>query len=345
MNHQFVFIISTIANFFNLSYAANNIAPILLITLYVKKLRLISLFILLSFLLSYFNLPDYLIQTTELIHQPLYQSYQLSLEQYFNNNISALIVSITAGNENIKIPSNIYSLFKDFNLLHLISISGSNFILLEELIKPSKRYIKKNKRLFIYLVISSLYILLIGINNLPALRAYLFGCLNIYSQYVGRPIKFLNKSAVSAFIISLIHPKELISLSLLLSYGFTFFYKLLLSSKINKVLNNELKILSVVFLASSFIFNSSKPDFLANILLTTTYPLIFFAAIITYLLDLIKANPYLLTYAIEGIINLIINGLNQLSTNTMTLIQNTIFIAILASMLKRVLNTKQYVHS
>ncbi len=108
--------------------------------------------------------------------------------------------------------------FKEIGALHILALSGYNFILILSLIDGSLFFIDKRKRGLITIVIGVIYLLIAGVTNLSGLRALLFFSINTLLNYLGvyaSPVKII-LSTILCFII--LNPFNIFNFSIALSY-------------------------------------------------------------------------------------------------------------------------------
>lgn len=264
------------------------------------------------------------------------------LSEHVRGDKLSFIVSITIGSTSLKLSSRTYSLFQKLNLIHVISISGANFSMIYEGIKFLNKFFNKKRILLIYSVLSTFYILLIGLNNLAAFRAYIFTGINTYSGLAGRPIKFIDKLLLSLVFITLIDIHSITDRSLILSYGFSIFYSALGSKYLSRIFNNEVKKISLTFIASCLIFNSKNPDFIANLTFAILYPILFILTTTLYISSNFNIDTYIFSELINILIEVLLDQLSLLTARELIVIQSIVFLAILITLLKKNLRINFY---
>lgn len=242
---------------------------------------------------------------------------------YFPKDLEGLITSITIGSDQ-RLDSNLSKNFRKFNLIHLLSISGGNFIIIKAWVAPLTGFLKKQWNNLIVICLQSIYICFIGIDNPAALRAYIFSAIDIFAKTTGKPIKFIDKILVTSFLIGLLDLNLITSLSFILSITFSVIYKLMGSRYLSSIFNTELKKLTFTFLFGCLIFNSQQPDYLANILFALAYPLIF----TTLSINLITSTIFNVVNLdiIINIVRFLLSYLNEISSVINTNLQLIIFI-------------------
>lgn len=307
-----------------------------------KKVRgLISAYLVI-FLIRYTLNLTYLSSLVYTTTESLKENFIVILGEYLKEDKLSFIASITIGKTSLKLSSRIYSLFQKLNLIHVISISGANFSMIYEGIKFLNKFINKKRILVIYALLSTFYILLIGLNNLAAFRAYIFTGINTYSSLVGRPIKLLDKFILSLVFMTLFDTNSITDRSLMLSYGFSIFYTALGSKYLSRIFNNEVKKMSLTFIVSCLIFNSKNPDFIANLTFTILYPIIFILAAGLYISSNFNMDIYIFSDLINTLTEILLNQLNLLTSSELIIIQSIAFIAILIILLKSNLKINLY---
>lgn len=109
--------------------------------------------------------------------------------------------------------------FREIGILHVIALSGYNFILILGLVNSSLFFIDTRKRGLISIPFGILYLLISGITNLSGLRALLFFILNTVFTYYGIYISRTKLILFTLVIFLVINPLNVYSLSLVLSYS------------------------------------------------------------------------------------------------------------------------------
>lgn len=251
--------------------------------------------------------------------------------EFLNTNYpqySSLILSIIAGGNNSSLDSNYTKLFKNLNILHLLSVSGGNFEILTRSIYLFKRVIGAKISNFLAILSINFYIALIGFSNFPSLRAYIFSSLNSYSKISGRPVKFTHKILLTFLILSVFSPTFLTSRSFWISILFSTVYFLINTGVFKKIFNNEFKQITIMFLISSLIFENTNPDFIANLAATIFLPIVIILTLTTYTCSGFGSLAYLNTQ-LETAIEVFIELLSSLNTNLTFKLQLIIFVVIL----------------
>lgn len=308
---------------------------------YIHNYRTSKLFVILMILKLLSQTPSLRSLMGE-THSILYNSFEIFITTFSPESLTTFLISITVGTAETKLTKDIYYSFKRFNMLHVVSISGANFSLIKSLFEVFKKFIDKRKLYIFIIFIQTYYIFLIGFTNLPALRAYLFTTITLYSSIIGRPISFINKLLVAMIFIININHESLNSMGFYLSIGFSILYKCLELKPLNKIFNTELKKISLVFMISIIIFNSDNPDFIGNLVFSLLYPFIFVFTFLGYIINLFGIKVIVIYEIVLLMIRLILGSLNQLSSTINTYIQTSLFIAILIKIFKSTFKKRNY---
>lgn len=111
--------------------------------------------------------------------------------------------------------------FKNAGILHIISVSGFNFSLIFSLLNSFFLFTNRRINLIISLIPCSFYFILVGVHNLPALRAMLMLFVFSIALFFGRKISKLDIFTIVIFLVILLFPYALTNISFLLSIGAT----------------------------------------------------------------------------------------------------------------------------
>lgn len=131
---------------------------------------------------------------------------------------SALLNGILLGDTS-KIPDDVNEAFRATGTSHILSVSGFNFtIILVALLSMSSIF---GRRTLLLVSIPSilLFLLLIGINNVTAVRATIMILIYIVANLLGRKINFLYLVSLTLMIFLLDYPLAWTNVSLQLSFG------------------------------------------------------------------------------------------------------------------------------
>ncbi len=109
--------------------------------------------------------------------------------------------------------------FREIGILHVIALSGYNFILILGLVNSSLFFIDVRKRGLISIPFGILYLLIAGITNMSGLRALLFFILNTVFTYHGIYVSKAKLILITLVIFLVLNPLNVYSLSLVLSYS------------------------------------------------------------------------------------------------------------------------------
>jgi competence protein ComEC len=109
--------------------------------------------------------------------------------------------------------------FKQIGILHVIALSGYNFILILNLVNSCLFFIDKRKRGLITIPIGIIYLLIAGLTNLSGLRALIFFIITTLLNYFGIYISRTKLILTTVVFFLLINPLNIYSFSLVLSYS------------------------------------------------------------------------------------------------------------------------------
>lgn len=133
---------------------------------------------------------------------------------------SGIIEGIIIGTKS-NLDEEILQSFNYSGLTHILSVSGFNFSILYifalKVFTPLNRY----KRLIIAQGLILFFLFIVGVHNLPALRATVMILVLTLSQFFGRKISKIDILAITMFLLILVFPFVLINISFLLSMGAT----------------------------------------------------------------------------------------------------------------------------
>lgn len=338
---SFVLLIVIAQGYFNTpSFYALTLIASLLFSIYRRNSRTVLVTVMLLILRLITSTPE-LNALVENIHGHFYGSFQAFIVKYWPNDLTTFLISITVGTADTKLSKDIYYSFKRFNMLHVVSISGANFALIKNIFERFYKYLNKRRVNILVLIIQTYYIFLIGFDNLPALRAYLFTALALCSSLTGRPITFANKLLLAVIFIVNINYESLNSMGFFLSIGFSIVYKCLELKPLSRIFANEFKKMSLVFIISVVIFSSENPDFFANLVFSIIYPLLFVLTFIGYGLELLNIKATIIAELVLNLVYLILGSLNHLSSYINIYLQSAVFIAMLSSIFKSIFNHKK----
>lgn len=154
---------------------------------------------------------------------------------------------------------------------------------------------------------------IVGFDNLPALRAYVMGCIALIAHLFGRKVPFWNNLFIAAWVSLLLNPFSLTNISFQLSYLSIVGLKMLSKyweSKFN-YLSSFVKDSFVATLSCTFFtlpltissFNQmSVIALLANVFVVPVIPIITILGIIIYIFKAIGINLSAIEYIVQVLI-------------------------------------------
>jgi len=151
-------------------------------------------------------------------------------------------------------------------LSHIVAASGFNITLIYLLVGRLKGFTSKKFLTFVGIVIMILSFLLIGITNLPAMRATIFMTILAISSQLGHRPHIITSLLFSILVCLIIFPSSIFNVSLLLSVS-AMIGLLFLSPRLALALSRIFKI-------NKYIIDSSAISF--SIILTTSPVLLYF---------------------------------------------------------------------
>lgn len=101
---------------------------------------------------------------------------------------------------------------------HIIAVSGYNVNFVTGLLLLLSRFINKNRLMLIIIPLLLLYLIIVGVENIPALRAIFMNIYLLFGQMLGAKRDFLNSMGLSLLLILIINPFAVLSVSLYLSF-------------------------------------------------------------------------------------------------------------------------------
>ncbi|MFS8130905.1 MAG: ComEC/Rec2 family competence protein [Candidatus Dojkabacteria bacterium] len=131
---------------------------------------------------------------------------------------SSLFNGILLGDTS-KIPDDIKNAFRATGTSHILSVSGFNFTIILIFLLTLAPLIGRRKLLIASIPLIVGFLLLVGINNLTALRATIMILIFIAASLLGRKVNFLYLISITLMIFLLDYPLSWTNVSLQLSFG------------------------------------------------------------------------------------------------------------------------------
>ncbi len=153
-----------------------------------------------------------------------------TIDQNFSQNASGLILGLFLGDTS-NFDTEMEDNFKKIGITHAVAVSGANFVFIISIIeKIFKKFISNIKVLRPMLIIFIfIYMYLVGFDNLPAFRAFIFVTLNILLKIKGRKISKMNFIVLAITIIQIFIPHAYTDIGLQLSLLAYFMMNIFLS--------------------------------------------------------------------------------------------------------------------
>ena len=143
-----------------------------------------------------------------------------NIEKTYNKKMSKIILGIMLG-DTTEIDDDIKKDFANSNISHVLAVSGLHISYIILLITSStKKVFGKRRSKIIASIILVIYMAITGF-SISVARAGIMGILTCMAFVLCRKSDTLNNIAISAFIILIDNPYNLISISFLLTYGGT----------------------------------------------------------------------------------------------------------------------------
>ena len=161
----------------------------------------------------------------------------------YNIDTQGLISGILIGDKE-NITDKLKEQFSESNISHVLAISGMHITYIIFLVENSTRGIfGKNKSKIIATIFLFVYMFITGL-SVSVMRASIMGMLACMAFVLRRKSDTINNIAISALIILILNPYNIISLSFLLSYGGTIGI-ILFQKNICKSINKFIKITKI----------------------------------------------------------------------------------------------------
>ncbi|WP_268748997.1 DNA internalization-related competence protein ComEC/Rec2 [Candidatus Magnetobacterium casense] len=173
-----------------------------------------------------------------------------TMQDVFDNNVSGFLRSITIGDTS-GLTDGVNEAFRRTGLSHLLSISGTHFGMLFTLVFVVLRTllhslpVKVLLKMTLYVTTSEvaaictlpvigLYLLVSGL-SVPALRSFIMTGVFLLGLLLGRKGQWVNTILFAAFVVALVQPEAILTVSFQLSFGAVFFIGLV----VHRPGNNE----------------------------------------------------------------------------------------------------------
>lgn len=223
---------------------------------------------------------------------------------------------------------------------HIIAVSGYNVNFITSLLLMLTIKIKRSKLIVFIIPILLIYSAIVGVENVPALRAIIMNTYLLFGQMLGEKVDFLNSLGLALLIVLVFNPFSALSVSLYLSF-LAVISQNLLSPIMKKYIKNESLLTSTVCLlgtlpVSMLFFKEVHPwALLMNVLITPLVPLIMeLAIILSPIAILIPEMAKIILIPLESVLLALVDliaivellPLNNIAINTQIAILLTIII-------------------
>lgn len=144
------------------------------------------------------------------------------INSYFYEPHSSLLNGILFG-KTVKTSSDLYYQLKITGLLHIVVASGTNLTIFSGIIANFTHFFSKRMAILINIIFIIFYIYLVGIQA-PIIRASFMAIITLVALLIGRKtyiLYLLFISLLPVLFLHLFYPKQITTLSTLLSYGAT----------------------------------------------------------------------------------------------------------------------------
>lgn len=120
------------------------------------------------------------------------------------------------------LPENFEQSLKVTGTSHIVSVSGFNVTLVIGFLMKLNKFVSKKLVFILTFFVLFAFIVVVGLNNIPALRAVLMGYVFLLSLFVGRKASVVNSLSIIIFFLLLDNPLIYKSVSFQLSIAATF---------------------------------------------------------------------------------------------------------------------------
>lgn len=227
---------------------------------------------------------------------------------------SAIVVGLVTGDDSYFTKTDVDK-FKQAGIAHVVAVSGANFVVFFGIYKRFVDKLGASIRLPMLAILGYLYLAFVGVDNLPALRAYIFLLWQLLPLYLGRKPNQFTVYSLAVSTIIFIYPAAIWSLSLRLSLLAWLSIRLFLGSSSEKsptqsIITTEIlsSLLGTLMLLPVSLYFFGEINLLApvyNMVLVPIFGLIFLISI--YTLPLFFIGKYAALPAVTAI-----NGLSEI---------------------------------
>ncbi len=227
-----------------------------------------------------------------------------NLNQNLTKESSDFAKSLLFGDSSF-IDKDLKENFREIGALHILALSGYNFILILSLLESSLFFVDKRKRGLLTVAAGFIYLLIAGITNLSGLRAFIFFAINSTLNYFGT---YSSKTKIILFTMLfflILNPFNVFNFSIVLSYlayfGITLASRIQVSG-IRKIITEQVVVMLFTLPAVSLLNNSfNLLSIIFNIILT---PLTSLASVLLVIGEVFSPLLKIVEFIIRLIIDL-----------------------------------------
>ncbi|HLD03902.1 MAG TPA: ComEC/Rec2 family competence protein [Candidatus Dojkabacteria bacterium] len=232
---------------------------------------------------------------------------------------------------------------------HIIAVSGFNVTIIAQFLLGFAGMLPRKLIFLLVSVVLGIFLLIVGVDNIPALRATVMAWATIFGQLTGRKGVVLNLLALAYLLMLLSNPQIYKSLSLQLSFAATLglifisdrllifikrFLPELLAADLSVTLSAILATFPVTFSKFGGIYIWAP---IANLLVAPSIPVIMLAGFLLVLTELINTGlAKIIALFCYGLLNLmvsIINGISSLPLADIKITNNLGLISFIFSLI------------
>jgi competence protein ComEC len=154
--------------------------------------------------------------TTAQVVSELRSKIEASLKADYSLNTTGLVVAVITGHTHL-FSVDLEEDFSSTGITHLVAVSGANFALVVTIISFAFNGLQNKWRLSGKFVVALCYMALVGLSNLPALRAFTFLSTELLTRFTGIYVHPFQKLIIALLAIHLIKPYAFLDIGFQLS--------------------------------------------------------------------------------------------------------------------------------
>jgi len=158
-------------------------------------------------------------------HEDSFQARIAATRVYLGKRVRRILpephASLVAGliwGESASMPDDFEENLSRTGTTHIIAVSGFNVSMVVLFVLRLAGVLPRKLVVLITAVVLALFLLLVGLDNLPALRAGIMGYVVLFSKSIGRRTSFLSLISVPVIIMLIFNPLALFTVSFQLSF-------------------------------------------------------------------------------------------------------------------------------